>query len=249
MDDGSTDQSAQVAEACGATVLTMDRTIGVGAALRLGYRYAVEHGFDVAVVMAGNNKDAPEEIPRLLAPLVDDGADFVQGSRFLSADRNFGAMPFYRRVATRVHPWRVGQNADNWLLYHSSENVFRTRFAISRSSEWDHRPVRIAQCLERQCRSDSVAKRIRVQGITDVVSFAPRSIELAWMKALPDRFEPLDGDEQWGAFLASCAVTANYSDSRVQQNSLRSPSSLNVRAAVHMLRKRSITAATPVPRR
>ena len=59
MDDGSTDQSAQVAEACGATVLTMDRTIGVGAALRLGYRYAVEHGFDVAVVMAGNNKDAP----------------------------------------------------------------------------------------------------------------------------------------------------------------------------------------------
>ena len=132
VDDGSTDQSAQVAEACGATVLTMDRTIGVGAALRLGYRYAVEHGFDVAVVMAGNNKDAPEEIPRLLAPLVDDGADFVQGSRFLSADRNFGAMPFYRRVATRVHPWRVGRMPITGCCTTSSENVFRTRFAISR---------------------------------------------------------------------------------------------------------------------
>jgi dolichol-phosphate mannosyltransferase len=54
--------------------------------------------------MAGNNKDAPEEIPRLLDPIADDRADFVQGSRFLSKAADFGAMPLYRRLATRLHP-------------------------------------------------------------------------------------------------------------------------------------------------
>jgi dolichol-phosphate mannosyltransferase len=104
IDDGSTDRSADVARGLGATVLPMGRTIGVGAALRAGYRYAVEKNYDVAVVMAGNNKDSPEEIPLLVDPIADDHADFVQGSRFLKRAANFGDMPVYRRVATRVHP-------------------------------------------------------------------------------------------------------------------------------------------------
>ena len=73
----------------------------------------VEERFDVAVVMAGNNKDSPEEIPILLDPIIEGRADFVQGSRFLKRDRNFGPMPLYRRVATRIHPllfsWVAGQ--------------------------------------------------------------------------------------------------------------------------------------------
>ena len=113
VDDGSTDRSAEVAQNLGARVHSMGRVAGVGAAIREGYRVAVEEGFDVAVVMAGNNKDSPEEIPILLDPIVEGRADFVQGSRFLKRDRNFGPMPFYRRVATRVHPllfsWVAGR--------------------------------------------------------------------------------------------------------------------------------------------
>jgi dolichol-phosphate mannosyltransferase len=104
IDDGSTDQSAVVAQSHGAQILSLGRTIGVGAALRAGYRYAVDQGYDVAVVMAGNNKDAPEEIALLLDPIAEKHADFVQGSRFLKRNANFGDMPLYRRVATRVHP-------------------------------------------------------------------------------------------------------------------------------------------------
>ena len=104
VDDGSTDDSAEVARAAGATVVSLGRTIGVGAAIRAGYDYAVEHGYDVAVVMAGNNKDSPEEIPLLLDPIADGRADFVQGSRFLKRDASFGDMPVYRRLATRLHP-------------------------------------------------------------------------------------------------------------------------------------------------
>src|SRR6516164_4055455 len=83
VDDGSTDNSAEVARASGAQVISMDAVIGVGAALRTGYEYAVQRGYDVTVTIAGNNKDAPEEIPLLLDPVAEDYADFVQGSRFL----------------------------------------------------------------------------------------------------------------------------------------------------------------------
>src|SRR5438093_8941661 len=114
VDDGSTDRSAEVARALGATVLPLGRTIGVGAALRAGYRYAVEQGYDVAVVMAGNNKDAPEEIPLLLDPIADGRADFVQGSRFLKGDADFGHMPRYRRIATRLHPLLFSLAARRW---------------------------------------------------------------------------------------------------------------------------------------
>jgi dolichol-phosphate mannosyltransferase len=105
IDDGSRDDSAAVARAGGARVLALGRTVGVGAALREGFRYAIDAGFHVVVVMAGNNKDSPEEIPLLLEPIADGRADFVQGSRFLKANPDFGEMPCYRRVATRVHPW------------------------------------------------------------------------------------------------------------------------------------------------
>jgi dolichol-phosphate mannosyltransferase len=102
VDDGSRDRSAEVARSFGAHVLSMGRTVGVGAALRDGFEWAKRRGFDVIVICAGNNKDAPEEIPRLLDPIVA-GADFVQGSRFLAGGKT-GGMPLYRSIATRLHP-------------------------------------------------------------------------------------------------------------------------------------------------
>ena len=123
VDDGSTDRSRDVARARGATVLPLGRTVGVGAALRVGYRYALQKGYDVAVTVAGNNKDAPEEIPLLLDPIAEGRADFVQGSRFLRRHRNFGAMPLYRRLATRLHPLVFSLVARRWVT--ESTNGFR----------------------------------------------------------------------------------------------------------------------------
>ena len=121
VDDGSTDRSPDVARAHGATVLPMGRTVGVGAALRTGFQWARTRGFDVIVVIAGNNKDAPEEIPRLLDAIAD-GADFVQGSRFLSGGAT-GSMPLYRQLATRVHPVLFSMAARKWVS--ESTNGFR----------------------------------------------------------------------------------------------------------------------------
>ena len=104
VDDGSTDGSADVARNGGAHVISFGEIRGVGAAIRAGYSYAHSKGFDVAVVMAGNNKDSPEEIARLLDPIAE-GADLVQGSRYLAGPADRGPMPAYRRFATRLHPW------------------------------------------------------------------------------------------------------------------------------------------------
>ena len=104
VDDGSTDGSQEVARSRGARIIELGSTLGVGVAIRTGYEHAVQSGFDIAVVMAGNNKDSPEEIPLLLDPIIDGEVDVVQGSRWLSNTNDLGDMPAYRRFATRLHP-------------------------------------------------------------------------------------------------------------------------------------------------
>src|SRR5215471_8851843 len=66
VDDGSTDGTAAAAEQYGAEVISLDRVYGVGHAIRRGFDQARCHGFDIVVVIAGNSKDAPEAIARLL---------------------------------------------------------------------------------------------------------------------------------------------------------------------------------------
>ena len=121
VDDGSRDRSAEIARERGAQVLATGATLGVGAALRAGFSWAQERGFDVIVVCAGSNKDSPEEITRLIDPIVG-GADFVQGSRFLSGGRT-GGMPLYRQVATRLHPILFSLSVGRWVS--ESTNGFR----------------------------------------------------------------------------------------------------------------------------
>ena len=123
IDDGSTDQSATVAREHGARIIDMGRVAGVGAALRAGFEAALQEDCDVVVVMAGNNKDAPEEIPLLLDPIADGRAKFVQGSRYLRRGGGFGPMPLYRRLATRVHPILFSIVARKWVT--ESTNGFR----------------------------------------------------------------------------------------------------------------------------
>jgi dolichol-phosphate mannosyltransferase len=127
VDDGCTDRSPEVARSFGATVLPMGRRVGVGAGLRAGFMWAKEHGFDVIVVIAGNNKDAPEEITRLLDPIADGGADFVQGSRYLDGGKT-GGMPLYRHFATRLHPVLFSLTVGKWVSESTNGyRAFRTK--------------------------------------------------------------------------------------------------------------------------
>jgi len=122
VDDGSTDGSPETAGKLGARVLTLGRTQGVGAAIRKGIEYSTSHAFDIIVIIAGNNKDEPEEIIHLVKPLIYEGYDFVQGSRFKRGGY-YGEMPLYRIIATRVHPLIFSLVSCRWVT--DSTNGFR----------------------------------------------------------------------------------------------------------------------------
>ena len=79
---------------------------GIGFAIRSGLLHAREKNYDIVVVMAGNGKDAPRQIPRLLDPIVNEDFDYVQGSRYLKGGEP-GAMPLHRVLFTRAYSWAV----------------------------------------------------------------------------------------------------------------------------------------------
>ena len=87
VDDGSTDGGPDLAKQAGATVIRLGRHCGIGAAIRAGLDAARADGCDVVVVMAASGKDRPEEVPLLLAK-IDEGYDYVQGSRFHKGGRS-----------------------------------------------------------------------------------------------------------------------------------------------------------------
>ena len=107
VDDASTDGTTGMIHgfaARGVQTIRHERRSGVGAAIRAAVKYAIGRGYEILVIMAGNDKDNPDEISRLIGPIVREGCDFVQGSRYLSPNGAVGDMPFYRKVGTRLHP-------------------------------------------------------------------------------------------------------------------------------------------------
>jgi len=78
--------------------------MGVGYSLRQGLRYLVGSGHDIAVVMAGNGKDDPAEIGRVVEPIIRGESDYVQGSRYAPGGKK-RRMPFVRVIFNRLYPF------------------------------------------------------------------------------------------------------------------------------------------------
>jgi glycosyltransferase involved in cell wall biosynthesis len=85
------------------TVLYNPENQGYGGNQKLGYQYAIRHGFDVVVLLHGDGQYAPEVIPALLSPILDGAADAVMGSRMLVPGvARHGGMPLYKLVGNRI---------------------------------------------------------------------------------------------------------------------------------------------------
>jgi glycosyltransferase involved in cell wall biosynthesis len=85
------------------TVLRTPENQGYGGNQKLGYRYAIDNGFDIVALVHGDGQYAPEKLPMLLAPLTRDEADAVLGSRMIDkrAARQ-GGMPAYKWIGNQV---------------------------------------------------------------------------------------------------------------------------------------------------
>lgn len=86
VNDGSADSTSERARSAGAAVLDLPFNLGVGGAMRLGFRYAVRNGYDAAVQIDSDGQHDPASVPELLAVLNGTdgggGADLVIGARF-----------------------------------------------------------------------------------------------------------------------------------------------------------------------
>jgi len=133
IDDSSNDRTFEVGlrAAVGArmqvTVLYNPRNQGYGGNQKLGYAYAIRHGFDFVVLLHGDGQYAPESIPTLLQPLVDGSADAVFGSRMLvpGAARR-GGMPLYKFFGNKVLSWSQNRLLGTRLSeFHSGFRAYR----------------------------------------------------------------------------------------------------------------------------
>ncbi len=83
INDSSRDGTTRNAEAEGAVVIELPVNLGIGGAVQTGFKYAFEHGFDVAVQVDGDGQHPPDQIPLLVEPLFRGEVDMMVGSRFL----------------------------------------------------------------------------------------------------------------------------------------------------------------------
>lgn len=125
VDDGSRDSTASLAEQAGAVVLLQQPNQGKGAALKAGFRYAIEHNYAAILTLDADGQHDPAEIPAFLETWQRTQADLIIG------ERNFAQMPLVRRVANTI-----GRKAFSWALgQHITDNQSGYRLVSRRMAE------------------------------------------------------------------------------------------------------------------
>ena len=118
VDDGSTDQTGQLANIGGVYLVCHRYNMGVGAATLTGLRAAIELGVTTAITLDADNQHDPKEIQRIFRAYIKDRSQLVIGSRFLSPD--IKKMPHMRVLGNRLM---------NWITY----NFSRVKISDSQS--------------------------------------------------------------------------------------------------------------------
>ena len=98
VDDGSTDDTAEVSRNLGAQLLSHPENRGKGAALRTGFQYLLEKGYEGCIVLDGDGQHSPEDIPSFLKAASDPHIGLVVGNRMHETT----TMPFLRRWTNRL---------------------------------------------------------------------------------------------------------------------------------------------------
>jgi len=121
IDDGSSDETAQVAQAAGATCLRSETNCGKASALRTGIAFARAQNFTHAITLDGDGQHLPEDVPVMLRVAEQTGADLVIGARSFDRTR----MPYARyysntigsRLASALVGWEIRDSQSGFRLF------------------------------------------------------------------------------------------------------------------------------------
>lgn len=165
VDDGSRDETVQVAEAAGATVLRQVPNQGKGAALRAGMRWALDAGYAAVVTLDADGQHDPDELPIFLDRFTSTGGDLIIGRR------DFEHMPLVRRIANTLgrwsFSWAVGQPIyDNQSGYRLLSRRMMEAVIPSQEQGFEFEVEMITTCLRRGHTLDWVPIRTIYAGET-----------------------------------------------------------------------------------
>jgi glycosyltransferase involved in cell wall biosynthesis len=141
-DDGSTDDTSELARTAGATVITSPKNTGYGMAIRALFQAARDQNADIMVTLDSDGQHNPDHIPRLIEPLRTQNFDIVIGSRFLSKDdkekipryRSFGIKTITKLTQSASYS-RLTDSQSGFRAYNknalSKINLFEDGMAVS----------------------------------------------------------------------------------------------------------------------
>src|SRR5512140_2394313 len=101
VDDGSRDETVQIARELGLELFIHNRNYGYGANQKTCYREALKAGAGIVAMVHPDYQYDPTLLPQIIAPIQNDGADVVFGSRLLGKDPRKQGMPWWKYIANR----------------------------------------------------------------------------------------------------------------------------------------------------
>jgi len=157
VDDGSTDDTAEVAELAGAKILRHARNLGKGTAIRTAWLHAREEDVDALVLLDGDHQHDPRDIPRLVHPIRSGSADVVLGVRWGKTS----GMPRYRRLGKRVLDYATAAGTRNGMLT-DSQSGYRV---FSRQALKALEPTDNGLAIESQMLLEAQERNLRIEEV------------------------------------------------------------------------------------
>lgn len=182
VDDGSSDDTFQVACQHATWVLRHPINCGQGAALQTGIDFAVSQGATAIVTFDADGQHDPADLPAMLQPILDDECDVVLGSRFMG---NTVDMPLLRRMILKLATWftRLSSglsvtdthNGFRVFSFHAANSLRIRQPRMAHASEildqigakklrYVERPVTIRYTAETLAKGQSTSDAVRVSG-------------------------------------------------------------------------------------
>jgi len=158
VDDGSKDETADVAEATGAMVLRQNPNQGKGTALRSGFSWALERNYDAVIALDADGQHDPDEIPLFLARYAETQPDLIIGAR------DFSQIPGIRRLSNslgrKMFSWALGQDApDNQSGYRLLSRRMMEATLASAEQGFEFEVEMIVTCVQQGYQLDWVPIR------------------------------------------------------------------------------------------
>ncbi len=105
-------------------VIRNEHNVGYGGSQKIAYNYAIEKNYDIVIMLHGDAQYAPEYLPEIIKPLIEDKADLVFGSR-MSGNPRKGGMPYYKIISNKLLTWFENTILDSNLSeFHSGYRAY-----------------------------------------------------------------------------------------------------------------------------